>query len=102
MIDLESREDVLIRMNEIAERLRSTTPGMWKACFADDERFMPDEPVDDPCIISDFGQYIAQTAYDGQSHTCRKTMYTDAEFIAHAKEDIAYLLKQLEVSLFER
>ena len=43
------------------------------------------------------GTYIAQTSYDGLSVTTRETCRDDAEFIAHAKEDIAYLLRELEV-----
>jgi len=84
------------RIQEIKARLQATTPGAWKACFSEDERFDVECPEDDPCILSDSGQYIAQTTYDQLSNTCRPTMYADTEFIAHAKEDIAFLLSQIE------
>ena len=87
------------RIREIKERLRATTPGAWKACFAIDERFDPDCPEEDPHIENEFGQFVAMTTYDTQSTTCRPTMYADTEFIAHAKEDIAWLLERLEIAL---
>ena len=84
------------RIREIEEILQATTPGVWRACFADGERFRPDCPEEDPCIESESGQFIAQTTYDTLSTTCRPTMYADAEFIAHAKEDVAFLLSLLK------
>lgn len=89
------------RLQEIKERLRATTPGVWKAWFAEDERFCPDCPEEDPCILAENGQFVAATTYDQLSNTCRPTMYADTEFIAHAKEDIQFLLEQLEVFLGE-
>ncbi len=86
-------------IQEIKERLYSTTPGVWQARFAEDEQFRPDCPEEDPCIQTDSGQFIAIVTYDQLSHTCRPTMYDDARFIAHAKEDIAFLIEQLEVFL---
>ncbi|WNX84351.1 hypothetical protein RWV98_17520 [Agathobaculum sp. NTUH-O15-33] len=90
------------RIQQIKERLRATTPGAWKVWFSDTERFSPTMPDEDPCITTESGDYIAQTTYDGLSDTCRPTMYADAEFIAHAKEDIEYLINQitnLEIAL---
>jgi len=87
------------RIQEIKARLQATTPGAWKVQFARDERFDVECPEDDPIIEAESGQYIAQITYDQLSYTCRPTMYADAEFIAHAKEDIAYLLRQLEIAL---
>ena len=84
------------RLNEIKERLEAATPGGWKVLFADDELFSEEAPCDDPVVAAEDGQYIAQTTYDQLSNTCRPTMYADALFIAHAKEDIAWLLEQLE------
>ncbi len=86
------------RIQEIKERLQATTPGAWKVRFAEKEMFDLECPEDDPHIETEDGQYIAQTTYDQLSYTSRPTMYTDAEFIAHAKDDISYLLEQLEVS----
>ena len=89
------------RIQEIKERLQATTPGAWKVCFAEDEKFDPECPEDDPGICTEDGQFVAQTTYDQLSNTCRPTMYADAVFIAHAKEDIAYLLERLEIFLKE-
>jgi len=87
------------RIQEIKARLQATTPGAWRVQFARGERFNAECPEDDPIIEAESGQYIAQTTYDQLSNTCRPTMYADAEFIAHAKEDIAFLLRQLEIAL---
>lgn len=84
------------RIQEIIERLQATTPGAWEVCFAKNEKFDPEFPKEDPCIFSKNGQFIAQTTYDTLSTTCRPTMYADAMFIAHAKEDISYLLSLLK------
>lgn len=84
------------RLREIKARLQSTTPGVWEVCFAEDEKFRPDCPEEDPCVCTNSGQFIAQTTYDTLSTTCRPTMYADAVFIAHAKEDIAFLLEELD------
>ena len=76
---------------EIKERLRSTPPGSWKLWEPDEDYFGDDSPT----VVAENGQYIAQTNCDGLY--ARQTMYADAEFIAHAKEDIRFLLEQLEV-----
>lgn len=79
------------RICEIKERLGAVTPGAWEACIPAEEDFSTDI-----CIYTADGQYIAQTSYDGLSDTCRPTMAADAEFIAHAKEDILYLLGMVQ------
>lgn len=91
----------LDRIAKIKERLRATTPGAWRAVYGEDERFLEGHPEDDPCIFAESGQYIAQTTYDGLSHTCRSTVYADTEFIANSKSDVAFLLRLLEVLLGE-
>ena len=80
------------KIQEIRERLQATTPGAWKIWEPDDDYFGDDSST----VVTGCGQYIAQTSYDGLSHTIRKTMAADAAFIAHAKEDITYLLDQIE------
>lgn len=79
------------RIREIKERLQATTPGAWRIWEPDDDYLGDDAPV----IETDSGQYIAQTGYDGLGYTVRETMAADAEFIAHAKEDIQFLLDLL-------
>lgn len=83
------------RIREIKERLRATTPGVWRVVIPDGDYF----GADDPTVETDAGQYIAQTTYDGLSFSARDTAGADAEFIAHAKEDVAWLLEQLEIFL---
>lgn len=79
------------RLKEIKERLQATTPGVWKVWQPDDDYFGDDSPT----VVNESGKYIAQTSYDGLND--RETMTADAEFIAHAKDDILFLLEQLEV-----
>lgn len=79
------------RLTDIKKRLLATTPGAWGVVEQDDDG--------DWIVSSADGTYIAQTSYDGLSVTTRETCRGDAEFIAHAKEDIAYLLQELEVHL---
>lgn len=76
------------RISEIRKRLLATTPGVWGKVEQDDDG--------DWIVSTEDDQYIAQTSYDGLSVTTRETCRGDAEFIAHAKEDIAYLLRELE------
>lgn len=77
------------RLANIKKRLLATTPGAWGVV---------EQADDGDWIVSGAdGTYIAQTSYDGLSVTTRETCRGDAEFIAHAKEDIAYLLRELEV-----
>ncbi len=81
------------RIGEIKERLQATTPGAWRVWEPGDDYLGDDTPI----VETDGGQYVAQTGYDGLSHTVRETMAADAEFIAHAKEDIAYLLSLVKI-----
>lgn len=76
------------RIDEIKRRLLATTPGSWRVVEQDDDG--------DWIVSGADGAYIAQTSYDGLSVTTRETCRGDAEFIAHAKEDIAFLLEKLE------
>lgn len=76
------------RLTDIKKRLLATTPGAWGVVEQDDDG--------DWIVSGADGTYIAQTSYDGLSITTRGTCRGDAEFIAHAKEDIAYLLQELE------
>lgn len=85
------------RIREIKERLQATTPGAWRVWKPDEDCFGDNDPV----VETESGKYIAQTSYDGLSRTVRDTAISDAEFIAHAKEDVAYLLEQLEISFGE-
>jgi len=81
------------RIGEIKERLQATTPGAWIVWEPGDDYLGDDTPI----VETGGGQYVAQTGYDGLSHTVRETMAADAEFIAHAKEDIAYLLSLVKI-----
>ena len=81
------------RIQEIRERLQATTPGAWRMCEPDADYFGSDDPV----VETENGQYVAQTSYDGLSYTVRETTTADAEFIAHAKEDVAYLLSLIKI-----
>lgn len=76
------------RLTDIKKRLLATTPGVWGVVEQDDDG--------DWIVSGADGTYIAQTSYDGLSVTTRETCRGDAEFIAHAKEDIAFLLEKLE------
>lgn len=76
------------RLDEIRKRLLATTPGVWEVVEQDDDC--------DWIVSGADGTYIAQTSYDGLSATTRETCKADAVFIAGAKEDIAYLLQELE------
>nr|DAP76964.1 MAG TPA: hypothetical protein [Caudoviricetes sp.] len=77
------------RLTGIKKRLLATTPGDWGVVEQNDDG--------DWIVSGADGTYIAQTSYDGLSVTTRETCRCDAEFIAHAKEDIAFLLEKLEV-----
>ncbi len=75
------------RIQEIIERLRATTPGSWTP-WSPDEANIPAQAVkvkgssEFVCIASFYGDYDAASR--------------NAEFIAHAKEDITWLLEQLD------
>lgn len=79
------------RIQEIKERLQATTPGAWKR-WEPDEDYLGDES---PSVETDDGEFICQTATEYGK--VRTTAEADAVFIAHAKEDVTWLLEQLEV-----
>lgn len=83
------------RISDIKERLQATTPGIWKV-FEPDDDYLGN---DDPSVVTEDGQYISQTSYDGLSFSIRETAANDAKFIAHAKQDIEWLVQQLEILL---
>lgn len=76
-----------MKIEEIKERLARTTPGKWTA------RRIPYEGQEDPWVGTEDGTYICQTVYDMQSETQKHNVDADTEFIAHAKEDIDFLLR---------
>lgn len=78
------------RILEIKERLKNATPGEWTAWG------IPYNGINDPNISTKDGVYIAQTVYDMQSGTQEHNIDADTVFIAHAKQDIEYLLKKIE------
>jgi hypothetical protein len=67
-------------LNMIKERAKKATPGPW---YADDERWPGNENL----------QYWFDTHYDGVGAAATKA---DAEFIAHAREDIPRLVAEVE------
>jgi len=73
------------RLKEIEERLNAITPGKWK--------YIVDY---DHYIITDNNKFIAQTTYDDLSMSKEHNIEADSEFIAHAPEDIAYLLELIK------
>lgn len=90
----------LERITEITQRLLATTPGEWYALYEECQPGRCPDMVDDPTIyVKGSEQYIAQTAYDHLSFSQRDTMFADAEFIAHAKEDIIYLLQLIGIEI---
>lgn len=74
------------RIAEIRERLEGATPGPWQAISSGREH-------GDHWYVTDAGEAIASIhASDGEDEDQREP---DAEFIAHAPDDIAYLLARL-------
>lgn len=67
-------------LNMIKERAKKATPGPW---YADDERWPGNANL----------QYWFNTHYDGVGAAATKA---DAEFIAHAREDIPRLVAEVE------
>lgn len=67
-------------LNMIKERAKKATPGPW---YADDERWPGNANL----------QYWFDTHYDGVGAAATKA---DAEFIAHAREDIPRLVAEVE------
>lgn len=73
-------------LSEIRERLAKATPGRRIATG------LPYNGIDDPCVITESGAFIAQTTYDMQSVTQEHNVDADTIFIAHAPADIQNLL----------
>lgn len=84
------------RVAAIRERLEAATPGDWHV----DAPPGFEQGHDDICVLSG-DIYICQTSYDGLSNTKKHNVREDAEFIAHAKSDVQYLLEQLEIHVRE-
>lgn len=80
----------LKRIKEIEDRLNKTTSGKWIA------KDIPYDGHEDPCIVTEKGTYIAQTVYDMQSITEKHNVDEDTLFIAHAKDDIKFLLNLIK------
>lgn len=78
------------KIEEIKQRLNATTKGKWLT------ENIPYDGIEDPVIITEDGEYIAQTAYDMQGASTNHNVDEDTIFIAHAKEDIQYLLDFIE------
>ena len=76
---------------EIKERCEKATPGPWKVLN------IPYNGYDDPEIVTKDGTYICQTTYDMQSQSEKHNVDEDTEFIAHAREDILKLLREIEI-----
>lgn len=85
--EIKSQINIVDRIKDIQRRLNATTKGKWIV------RNVPYDECNDPYIETEDGTYIAQTTYDMQSKTENHNINADTEFIAHAKEDIEYLLK---------
>ena len=78
----------MTRISEIRARLEAATPGPWKVDY--DKVFETDT---DSCVTGIFStsERIVETDFG-----CYQQKANDAEFIAHASADIAWLLEQLE------
>lgn len=93
------------RFEEIEQRLNSITAPKWK--LNKGYNYNPDDDdykygyrcLDDISIITDDGVYIAQTSYDNQGWSSMHNVKKDSEFIAHAPEDIAFLLDLIRNNL---
>ena len=68
------------QLQAIKERLKNTTDGFW---LADTEEWPGNEKL----------KYWVQTHYDGLAATINKG---DAQFIAHARQDIPALVAEVE------
>lgn len=78
------------REAEIRARAEAATGGPWE---------MDEIPETGECAV--FGQANAWYT-DGQSLICTHAHYSDADFIAHARTDIEYLLAELQILRDER
>lgn len=75
------------KIKEIQERVEKATPGRWKV-----EKYYHDEPYE---------KYIKSAAIVCGKGTITRNdwsnpLETDLEFIAHARQDIPYLLKIID------
>lgn len=114
-----TEQDDAARIAEIRARLEAATPGPWgynsysgvfgppDLCAADDGPDYPESPRPTPGSPEDRG-WVAQrsAAYEADPRVCKvPALYgdtaigrhaADAEFIAHAREDVPYLLARLD------
>jgi len=70
------------KIQEIAKRLYAITGTSWHYKYDYDYY-----------ILNDRGEYIAQTTYDDLSTSKEHNVIADTEFIAHAPDDIRYLIE---------
>ena len=82
------------RLKEIAERAEKATPGPWE--------YYGGRSIDTPPIHADEANYgIPDEGFEGgYQFYCSADdgawRYADGEFIAHAREDIPFLLAEIE------
>jgi hypothetical protein len=81
------------RLAAMRQRAEAATPGPWRATG------LPYDDIHDPCIETADGDYVAQTVYDMQSASLNHHVDEDTEFIAHAREDVPYLLAVVDALL---
>jgi ABC-type antimicrobial peptide transport system permease subunit len=70
------------KIQEIAKRLYAITGTSWHYKYDYDYY-----------ILNDRGEYIAQTTYDDLSTSKEHNVIADTEFIAHAPDDVRYLIE---------
>lgn len=86
-------ENQMERIKEIAARAEAATPGPWEwSDLPEDIETMPILKAP-PCSVMDFGDCTQYYPTEG-----RPPSEADAEFIAHSREDIPYLLVALKAS----
>lgn len=76
------------RLAEIEARVNAATDGPWRV-RGRDERHGP------PHVVAGTPSALRATVADYKTNVADYTFQTDAEFIAHAREDIPWLLAQL-------
>jgi hypothetical protein len=88
------------RIEEIRERERNATPGPWEP---DLDVSDPDVPEIEANILNDGLTVFFISGTDLRCHeqedwkrARESRAYKDAEFIAHAREDIPYLLERID------
>lgn len=80
------------KIQEIKERLQATTPGAWVPWSPDKEN-IPAQAV----MVKGSSEFVCITSFYGDFDASSR----NAEFISHTKEDIAYLLEQIETGPVE-